>query len=82
MRKQNHPTVFQSPDIAAFISLKCGVNPRAIIDDRDHRVAFAFDVDVGEAVSSFYANVPVPVADYCAKLKLIRSMIFSMKGGR
>ena len=82
MRKLKKPSVFQSADIAAFIALHSGTNPRAVIDNTDHRVAFAFDVDVGEAVSSFYANVPVPVADFCAKLKLLRSMIFSMKGGR
>jgi hypothetical protein len=36
---------------------------------------------VTDAVAAFYKNVPVPVADFCGKLKLIRSMIFAMKGG-
>ena len=81
MSKSKHPAVFESPDITAFISLHCGVNPRPVLDATTHRVAFAFDVDVSDAVNAFYSNVPVPVADFCQKLKLIRSMIFSMKGG-
>jgi len=79
MKKQKSPAVFESPDITAFISLLCGTNPRPVIDDETHRVAFAFDIDVGDAVGKFYQNVPVPVADFCQKLKLIRSMIFSVR---
>jgi hypothetical protein len=81
MSKKSHTTTFESPDITAHISLFCGTNPRPVLRDTDHRVVFAFDVDVSDAVNAFYANVPVPIADFCQKLKLIRSMIFSMKGG-
>lgn len=81
MRKHSQPTIFESPDITAFISLHSGINPRPVLSETSHRVAFAFDADIGDAVSAFYANVPVPIADFCAKLKLIRSMIFAMKGG-
>ena len=80
MRKQSHPTVFESADIAAFISIYCGTNPCPVVQE-NNRIAFAFDTDIGDAVDAFYKNVPIPVADFCAKLKLIRSMIFSMKGG-
>jgi len=79
MREQTPPTIFESADIAAFISIHCGINPRPILLE-NNRVAFAFDGDGSNAVRDFYANVPVPVADFCAKLKLIRSMIFSMRG--
>jgi len=79
MSIKSHATIFESPDITAFISLHCGVNPRPVLSESNHRVAFAFDVDVSNAVTAFYSNVPVPIADFCAKLKLIRSMIFSMK---
>lgn len=79
MRKQNNPAVFESPDIAAFISLYCGTNPKPILQEPNHRVAFKFDIDVGDAVGKFYENVPIPVADFCQKLKLIRSMIFSVR---
>ena len=81
MSKKSHPTIFESPDITAFISLYCGINPRPVLGETNHRVSFAFDVDVSDAVTAFYGNVPVPIADFCQKLKLIRSMIFSMKGG-
>jgi hypothetical protein len=82
MIKKNNASVFESPDITAFISFYCGTNPRPVLDDKTHRVAFVFDIDVGDAVAAFYKNVPVPIADFCQKLKLIRSMIFSVKGGR
>ncbi len=81
MGKLTNPAIFQSPDITAFISLYYDTNPRPIVQEPNQRIAFAFDIDVGDAVTEFYNNVPVPVADFCAKLKLIRSMIFSMKGG-
>lgn len=81
MGKLKNPAVFESPDITAFISLHCGVNPRPVIHETNNRVTFAFDTDVSDAVAAFYKNVPVPVADFCSKLKLVRSMIFSMKGG-
>jgi hypothetical protein len=81
MSKKSHPTIFESPDITAFVSLYCGINPRPVLSETNHRVAFAFDTNVTDAVAAFYKNVPVPVADFCGKLKLIRSMIFAMKGG-
>lgn len=81
MGKLKSPVIFESPDITAFISLYCGTNPRPVINETNHRVQFAFDTDVAEAVKAFYANEPTPIADFCQKLKLIRSMIFSMKGG-
>ena len=80
MKQMKHPTVFESPDITAFISLHCGTNPRPVLNEK-HRVVFEFDNDTSDAVRAFYANTPTPIADYCSKLKMIRSMIFSMKGG-
>lgn len=80
MKQMKHPTVFESPDITAFISLHCGVNPRPVFNE-SNRVAFAFDVDVSDSVKAFYANIPVPITDFCQKLKLIRSMIFATKAG-
>lgn len=80
MNKKSKPAVFESPDITAFVSLYCGVNPHPIVNEKN-RVVFEFDQDTNDAVRAFYANAPTPIADYCSKLKMIRSMIFSLKAG-
>jgi hypothetical protein len=83
MRKNDsHPAEFEQPDFASFLSLYLDVIPEPFLNDTG-RVAFRFSaVDVAPAVSAFYQNHPVPIADFCQRLKLIRSMIFNMKGGR
>ena len=73
------PTILESPDVVAFISLHQYVNPRPFLKSHG-RVVSIFDADVSGAVQAFYENAPVPITDYCSRLKLIRSMIFSMKG--
>jgi len=80
MRKKD-PTVLESPDLVAFISLFKKTNPRPFKRKSDNRIVFEFAEDVSEAVDAFYRNVPVNIADYCKTLKMIRSMIFNVKAG-
>lgn len=80
MKDQYH-NIFESPDITTFISIVKNTNPRPFLRESDKRVCFVFDQDVSDAIKAFYENVPVPIADFCAKLKLIRSMIFSLRAG-
>jgi len=75
------PTILESPDLVAFISLFKKTNPRPFKRKTDNRIVFEFDEDVSEAVEAFYKNVPVNIADYCKTLKMIRSMIFNVKAG-
>lgn len=75
------PTILESPDLVAFISLFKKTNPRPYKRNADSRIVFEFSEDVSEAVDAFYRNVPVNIADYCKTLKMIRSMIFNVKAG-
>jgi len=79
--KKKDPTVLESPDLVAFISLFKKTNPRPFKRKSDNRIVFEFAEDVSEAVDAFYRNVPVNIADYCKTLKMIRSMIFNVKAG-
>lgn len=78
--KGPNPTILESPDLVAFISLTQNIQPRPFIRESDRRVCFAFDTDITKVIEEFYRNVPVPIADYCKNLKNIRSMIFNLKG--
>lgn len=75
------PTILESPDLVSFITLKEGIQPKPFVRGSDGRVCFQFSDDVSGAIAAFYGNETVPIADYCQKLKMIRSMIFAMKGG-
>lgn len=77
--KEGH-SILESADVVAFVSLHQNINPKPLLRKSDNRVVFIFDTDVADALQAFYGNSPVPIADYCSKLKLIRSMIFSLKG--
>lgn len=77
---KTEPTVLESPDIVAFISLTLSIHPKPFIRESDRRVCFVFDRDVQEAITDFYSNVPVPISDFCKNLKNVRSMIFNLKG--
>jgi hypothetical protein len=79
--KKKDPTVLESPDLVAFISLFKKTIPRPFKRKSDNRIVFEFAEDVSEAVDAFYRNVPVNIADYCKTLKMIRSMIFNVKAG-
>jgi hypothetical protein len=81
MMRKKDPTVLESPDLVAFISLFKKTNPRPFKRQSDNRIVFEFSDDVSEAVDAFYRNVPVNIADYCKTLKMIRSMIFNVKAG-
>jgi len=83
MKKTNNisPTYFEQSDIAAFIYLALKIPPKPELRS-DGKVVFRFDQDVTDAVQRFYGNESVPVSDFCQKQKTVRSMIFSMKGGR
>jgi hypothetical protein len=74
------PTILESPDIVAFLSLTRNIQPRPFIRQSDRRVCFEFQEDVSDSIAEFYSNVPVPISDFCKNLKNIRSMIFNMKG--
>jgi len=80
-QKDIAPTFFEQSDVAAFIYqvLKLPPKPELRLDGK---VVFRFDVDTSDALNKFYSNELVPIQDYCQKLKTVRSMIFSTKGGR
>lgn len=73
-------TVLEAPDIVAFILTK-GIQPKPFLRESDRKVCFAFFEDVSGQIDEFYSNVPVLIADYTKNLKLVRSMIFSLKAG-
>lgn len=79
MKKE--PTVLEAPDIVAFILCTKGIQPRPFLRQSDRKVCFAFDGDISAIIDEFYRNVSVPITDYCKNLKLVRSMIFSLKSG-
>ena len=80
MKKESPTTVLESPDLVSFISLKKGYQPRPF-KQSDGRIAFEFAEDVGDVISAFYSNEMTPIADFCKQQRLIRSMIFALKGG-
>ena len=75
------PTILESPDIVAFILCTKGIQPRPFLREEDKKVCFEFTDDISNCIEDFYRNVPVPIADYCKNLKLVRSMIFTLKAG-
>jgi hypothetical protein len=79
MKKE--PTVLEAPDLVAFILCSKGIQPRPFLRQSDHKVVFEFTEDISKCIDEFYRNVPVPIADYCKNLKLVRSMIFTLKAG-
>lgn len=79
------PTILEAPDIVAFILLTKKIHPRPFFRQSDKKVCFEFLEDVSDCITDFYSNIPVPISDYCKNLKLVRSMIFTLKangGGR
>jgi len=77
---EKEPTILESPDIVAFISLTRNIHPRPFIRRSDRKVCFIFEADIQDAIQEFYSNVSVPISDYCKNLRNIRSMIFILKG--
>jgi hypothetical protein len=67
----------QSADMAAVISLKQQKLPTPILID--NKIIFTFEEDISGALSSFYKNEPLPIADYIQRLRMCRSMIFNEK---
>jgi hypothetical protein len=81
--KKEEPTVLEAPDLVAYIISTTTKKVRPFLRKSDHRVCFAFDEDVSDEIQKFYdENTTIPVSDYCRNLKMIRSMIFTLKGGR
>ena len=81
MKKGQEPTILESPDIVAFILCTKGIQPRPFLRKSDRKVCFEFAEDISGCIDDFYKNVPVPISDYCKNLKLVRSMIFTLKAG-
>jgi len=83
MNKSNAvtPIYFEQADITAFIYHVLKLPPKPELRS-DGKVIFRFDQDVTDALKRFYNDEQVPVSTFCQKQKTIRSMIFSMKGGR
>ena len=79
MKKE--PTVLETPDIVAFILCTKGMQPRPFLRQSDNKVCFEFAEDISNCIEDFYRNVSVPISDYCKNLRLIRSMIFTLKAG-
>jgi len=79
--KAVNPTYFEQSDIAAFIYHVLKIPPKPELRC-DGKVVFRFDQDVTNAVQRFYDNEKIPISDFCQKQKTVRSMIFSLKGGR
>ena len=75
------PTILEAPDIVAFILCTSGKQPQPFLRQSDRKVCFRFDEDISHEIEIFYRNVPIPIADFCKNLKLIRSMIFTLKAG-
>jgi hypothetical protein len=75
------PTYFEQSDVATFIYHILKIPPKPELRT-DGKVVFRFDEDVTDALQRFYNDERVPVSTFCQKQKTIRSMIFSMKGGR
>lgn len=80
-KQATSPTILESPDIVSFIALRQGIQPKPFVRGSDGRVCFEFVDDVSGSISAFYENEKIPIADYCQKLKMIRSMIFAVRGG-
>jgi len=79
---KKEPTVLESPDVVAYIISATKKKVRPFLRKSDHKVCFAFDEDVTNEIEQFYNdNTLIPVSDYCKNLKLIRSMIFTLKAG-
>lgn len=82
MNKKNvNPTNFEQSDVVAFIYHVLKLPPTPELRS-DGKVVFRLDQDVTEALQRFYNDEQVPVSTFCQKQKTVRSMIFSMKGGR
>lgn len=78
-KNSNQPTILESPDLVSFISLKKGYQPKPF-KRSDGRICFEFADDVSDVIVAFYGNEMTPIADFCQKQKMIRSMIFNLKG--
>jgi hypothetical protein len=78
---KNQPTVLESSDVVAFILCSKGIQPHPFLRQSDHKVVFEFTEDISDCIEEFYRNVPVPILDYCKNLKLVRSMVFTLKAG-
>ena len=78
----NEPTILESSDIVAFILCTTGIQPKPLFRESDRKVVFLFDEDVSKSIEDFYKNIPVPIADFCKNLRLVRSMIFTLKGSK
>ena len=74
------PTVLESPDLVAF-GITTGIIFTPFLRISDRKVCFRTDEDISECIQKFYGNIPVPIADYCKNLKMVRSMIFALKAG-
>jgi len=72
--------VLASSDIVAFC-LTRGVQPRPFLRASDRKVCFEFTEDISNCIEDFYNNVPIPIADYCKNLRIMRSMIFTLNAG-
>lgn len=79
--KDVSPTYFEQSDVATFIYHVLKIPPKPELRS-DGKVVFRFDEDVTDALQRFYNDEQVPVSTFCQKQKTIRSMIFSLKGGR
>ena len=77
---KNKP-VLEAPDLVAFILCSKGIQPHPFLRESDNKVCFEFAEDISDCIEDFYKNVPVLIADYCKNLKLVRSMIFTLKAG-
>lgn len=77
---EKEPTVLEAPDLVAF-ALTIGIIFTPFLRSVDRKVCFKTNEDISECIQKFYSNVPVPISDYCKNLKMVRSMIFTLKAG-
>lgn len=77
---EEQTTIFESSDIVAFLITQ-EKPTKPFLREPDKRVCFAFTGDISKEIEAFYSNVPVRILDYTKNLKLVRSMIFSLKAG-
>gem|GEM_PF-1727193 len=81
MTKAKNVSHLEQADLAAFCSHFLNISPRPIRRKPDGKIIFEFQTDVAPAIEAFYRNELVPIADYCQRLKHVRGMIFTMRGG-
>jgi hypothetical protein len=77
-KELNFLSVLEAPDIVTFILCK-EILPHPFRRPSDNKVCFGYTEDISGYIDEFYRNIEIPILTFCKNLKLIRSMIFTLK---